>query len=339
MTRLPLLLGIATTAGVIAIAPVADAALLDDAKNLLSRLNDAGDYGRASAENAVRQAREAAERGARGKYADGQRRLQDVGRKLADAETQRQKLRDTGQAMRDKDPRRLEADLDVARRQVGEFDRRAAANGRLTPQERTQLETARTNVAGLQRELAAARGRPDAKLTVDNTKIDAQMKEAREKYEQAMAAATAEMVSAIVSGLASLSGGAIDASVGEGRQQVGSARDALRALIPSPTGTRVAVRIERRCVTVGTVQQCSNVEVPNNPSDGDLRGAINAGNAALSTVGRAGERAAARFQVAQSGNVDLQAALQRLNQFLAMVSNAEKAYDDTARAIITNLRG
>ena len=329
-------------AGVLAIAgpplwtPVADAALLDDAKNLLSRLNDAGDYGRGSAENAVRQAREAAERGARDKYADGQRRLQDVGRKLADAETQRQKLRNTGQAARDKDPRRLEADLDVARRQVGEFERRAAANGKLTPTERTQLETARTNVAGLQRELTATRG-SDAKM--DNAKINAQMKEAREKYEQAMAAATAEMVTAIVSGHANLGGGAIDASVGEGRQQVGSARDALRAVIPSPIGTRAAVRTELRCVTVGKVQQCSNVEVPNDPSDGDLRGAINAGNAALSTVGRAGERAAARFEAAQSGNVGLQAALQRLNQFMAMVSNAEKKYDDAARAIITNLRG
>jgi hypothetical protein len=113
----------------------------------------------------------------------------------------------------------------------------------------------------------------------------------------------------------------------------------LRAVIPSPIGTRAAVRTERRCVTVGTVQQCSNVEVPNDPSDGDLRGAINTGNAALSTVGPAGERAAARFQAAQSGNVGLQAALQRLNQFMAMVSNAEKTYDDAARAIITNLRG
>ncbi len=334
--RLVRLAGVLAIAGLPLWTPVADAALLDDAKNLLSRLNDAGDYGRGSAENAVRQAREAAERGARDKYADGQRRLQDVGRKLADAETQRQKLRNTGQAARDKDPRRLEADLDVARRQVGEFERRAAANGKLTPTERTQLETARTNVAGLQRELTATRG-SDAKM--DNAKINAQMTEAREKYEQAMAAATAEMVTAIVSGLANLGGGAIDASVGEGRQQVGSARDALRAVIPSPIGTRAAVRTERRCVTVGKVQQCSNVEVPNDPSDGDLRGAINAGNAALSTVGRAGERAAARFQAAQSGNVGLQAALQRLNQFMAMVSNAEKKYDDAARAIITNLRG
>ncbi len=334
--RLVRLAGVLAIAGLPLWTPVADAALLDDAKNLLSRLNDAGDYGRGSAENAVRQAREAAERGARDKYADGQRRLQDVGRKLADAETQRQKLRNTGQAARDKDPRRLEADLDVARRQVGEFERRAAANGKLTPTERTQLETARTNVAGLQRELTATRG-SDAKM--DNAKINAQMKEAREKYEQAMAAATAEMVTAIVSGLANLGGGAIDASVGEGRQQVGSARDALRAVIPSPIGTRAAVRTERRCVTVGKVQQCSNVEVPNDPSDGDLRGAINAGNAALSTVGRAGERAAARFEAAQSGNVGLQAALQRLNQFMAMVSNAEKTYDDAARAIITNLRG
>lgn len=336
--RLVRLAGVLAISGLLTWTPVADAALLDDAKNLLSRLNDAGDYGRASAENSVRQAREAAERGARDKYADGQRRLQDVGRKLADAETQRQRLRDTGQATRDKDPRRLEADLDVARRQVGEFERRAAANGKLTPQEHTQLETARTNVAGLQRELTAVRGR-DAKL--DNTKIDAQMKEAREKYEQAMAAASAEMVSSIVSGLASLGGGAIAASVDEGRQQVGSTRDVLRALIPSPIGTRAAMRTERRCVTVGTVQRCSNVEVPNDPSDGDLRGAINAGNAALSTVGRAGERAAARFQAAQSTaqSANLQAAVQRLNQFLAMVSNAEKAYDDAARAIITNLRG
>jgi len=334
--RLVRLAGVLAIAGLPLWTPVADAALLDDAKNLLSRLNDAGDYGRGSAENAVRQAREAAERGARDKYADGQRRLQDVGRKLADAETQRQKLRNTGQAARDKDPRRLEADLDVARRQVGEFERRAAANGKLTPTERTQLETARTNVAGLQRELTATRG-SDAKM--DNAKINAQMTEAREKYEQAMAAATSEMVTAIVSGLANLGSGAIDASVGEGRQQVGSARDALRAVIPSPIGTRAAVRTERRCVTVGKVQQCSNVEVPNDPSDGDLRGAINAGNAALSTVGRAGERAAARFQAAQSGNVGLQAALQRLNQFMAMVSNAEKKYDDAARAIITNLRG
>ncbi len=75
-------------------------------------------------------------------------------------------------------------------------------------------------------------------------------------------------------------------------------------------------RLAGRCATVLGRDVCSDVQVANDPPDGELHAAIAAGTAALSDIGRASQTALARFQAAQRNQADLQAAQQRLAQFL-----------------------
>jgi hypothetical protein len=342
---------------VLASGGVAAAALLDDAKSLLSRLNDVGNL-QGAADAAVRGAREAAERDAHDKYdaavrqlAELRPRLEELERRYAAASkgglAEKHEQRNVDTASRDRQIAIKQVDLDQARTQVGQLERKAASAGKLTPQERTQLDAARTKVAGLQSELAAQRERDtklatkakEAKLEQDNAKIDAMMKESREKYDQAMAAATTQLWTGIAAGLSSAASASAGLAAGGVQQKVNDARNGLRGLIPQPVGTRPPTRPERRCVGVGAARQCTDVQVPNNPSDGDLRGAIDAANAALRDAGRVGDIAVQHFQSSQQMQLDLQNATQRLNQFLALVSSVMKKYDETAKAVVNNLRG
>jgi hypothetical protein len=280
---------------------VASAGLVDDARNLLSRLNDVGDLGRGAAETAVRQAREAAERSARDANNAAVRRLDEAGKTLAELERQRKGLRDAAQALRDKDPKRLGA-------------------------ETRKLE---------QKQLDAKAD----KLKQDNAKIDAMVKEARERYDQAMAAATTELVTGIASALVTVAGGAVNTTVGDVQRRVDDARNRLRAVIPQPVGTRPPTRTERRCATVLGREACTDVQVPNGASDGDLHAAIDAARAATDTVNQTGQTALLHFQQAQQNQADLQAAQQRFNQFLTLVANAVKRAHEAQMAAINNLKG
>jgi hypothetical protein len=369
--RLTRLAGVLFVGSLLGSSAAVDAALVDDARNVLSRLGDTGDLGRGAAEGAVRQAREAAERSARDsrdaamrsleeskkKLDDLQRRVQagDANRRAAETyqnaakggQITRFEQRPVDQASRDRNIADKQVEYDAARRALGDLEKNMARDGKVTPQERTRIEAARAKLAGLQRELTAlkeqeprADRREDkaAKLDADSKKIEAQVAEAREKYEQAREAAKAELITGIVSGLAAVATGSVNGTVGDIQRRVNDARNALRAVVPQPAGTRPPTRTERRCATVLGRDVCSDVQVANDPPDGELRAAIDAGTAALSDIGRASQTALARFQDAQRNQADLQAAQQRLAQFLVLVSNVEKKVHDIQMATINNMR-
>lgn len=240
-----------------------DAALVDDARNVLSRLGDTGDLGRGAAEGAVRQAREAAERRARDSRDAAMRSLDESKKKLDDlqrrgqagdanrraGETYRNAARDgqlsrseqgsADQASRDRSIANKQVEYDSARRKVAELEKSMARDGKVTPRDQERA----------------------AKLDADNQKLDAQVKEARAKYDQAREAASAELIAGIVGGLAAVAGASVNGTVGDVQRRVNDARTALRGVVPQPAGARPPTRTERRCATVLGREACSDAEM------------------------------------------------------------------------------
>jgi hypothetical protein len=331
-------------------ADMAAASLLDDAKNLLNRLNSIGSVPRQPIENEVSQARDrfaqqlrfSAEQAAR-KINEGRNRFADLklpsqseageaNRRAADTYRRASKdgiitkyeQQELEKAGRESAIASKQAEYDMARQKVGRFEQEFARSGKLTPAERDQLNQQKDNVARLGTELAHMKSRDRDGDIKESVAKDAAIREAEAALEQAIAALAQfnQDSSRREHELQKHALAVVNDKVSFLNTKLSNAKRSLQDLVPPPAGSRATTRTEQRCSSVGGIQKCVNVSVPNPPAgDGELRRAVDSANTVLTDIFRGGQDAAAQF------NLRLHAMQQEMVKLDMVVSNLEKKLD------------
>ena len=328
----------------LALASVALASLLDDAKNILGRLTNS-DLGRPAAEAAVQQARAAAE----GTSSAARDRLnRDFNQEKSGLEEAHRLFEARTSVARAQKIASKQTARDNSAQHLAKLEKNFAQDGRLTPAEKQQLEEAREKLSALNRELAvlkdedrkldqkgtplppgpppldpAAKARAQAALT----RADNLLREATDALGQANSAGDRVRAQATANART-----AVDKTIGDLQGRADSAKRSLRILIPPPGGERPATR-RGKCKKPVPPFAEFDCDVPNPPaSDDDFRKAIQDANAVLSDAGKTGPTARATWAMR------MEISLQEQTKAYEIVSNFLKKLRDAKKEAFENMK-